>query len=177
MLGPVSRARLALVHPVLGQMITDLDNTMSESLGVTQGLRKTAEQAALYAQGRQPIDSVNVMRKAVGWAPLEPSENSRTVTNAKPGESWHEYGLAVDVVPLESSGLPDWNETHEVWQELISKAETLGLRSGISWHDQPHLQITGRFPYQKPTDEVRSLYELGGLQAVWDATGIQPTGE
>jgi peptidoglycan L-alanyl-D-glutamate endopeptidase CwlK len=147
--------------------MSQLDARMSEPLGVTQGLRISAEQHALFAQGRMSLDDVNALRLAVQWAPLAAADNKK-VTNAAPGYSWHEFGLAVDVVPFESGGQADWNETHPVWMEIVNKGQELGLKSGISWKDEPHFQLTGRFP-DTPTDEVRMIYQQGGVQAVWAA--------
>jgi peptidoglycan L-alanyl-D-glutamate endopeptidase CwlK len=172
MMGPVSEKRLELVHPTLAMLIRMLAEDLSEPIGVTQGLRNSSEQDALYAQGRYSLDVVNQRRRLVGWAPIEADENIRTVTEAKPGYSYHEFGLAVDVVPFESSGEPDWNENHPIWREIIENGESLGLTSGVSWRDEPHFQLTGRFP-ETPTDEVRRLAQTGGIQAVWNAAGIQ----
>jgi peptidoglycan L-alanyl-D-glutamate endopeptidase CwlK len=168
--GPVSVRRLALVHPKLSFLMGQLDAQMSEPLGITQGLRISAEQHALFAQGRMSLEDVNALRAAVQWAPILAVDNKK-VTNAPPGYSWHEFGMAVDVVPFESGGLADWNETHPVWQEILTKGQALGLKSGISWKDEPHFQCTGRFP-DTPTDEVRTIYQQGGVKAVWEAAGI-----
>jgi peptidoglycan LD-endopeptidase CwlK len=170
MLGPTSVQRLNLVHPRLAYNITLLSQQMSEPIGVTQGLRKPAEQAALYAQGRQNLISVNSLRKVVGWAPITDTENIR-VTNANVGFTWHEFGLAVDLVPFESNGQPDWDESHPVWMEIVTKGTALGMTSGKSWKDEPHLQITGRFPVT-PTDEVRQIMATSGLNGVWQAAQI-----
>jgi hypothetical protein len=144
---------------------------MSESLGVTQGLRDDDEQMALWAQGRMQLDQVNALRAKVLWAPITEAANEKPVTNARPGYSWHPFGMAVDVVPEDSSGQPDWNVNHPVWQELVTKGEALGLTSGISWKDEPHFQLVGRFPVT-PNDEVRAICKQGGIKAVWDAAGI-----
>jgi peptidoglycan L-alanyl-D-glutamate endopeptidase CwlK len=172
MFGPVSLQRLALVHPTLSELMRQLEMTMSEAIGITMGVRTDQEQGALYCQGRQPLDYVNTLRAAVGWAPITAEANGRTVTNAKPGYSWHPFGLAVDAVPFDSAMHPDWDESHPAWQEMVTKGEALGLVSGISWKDEPHFQMTGRFPIT-PTDEVRSLMVAGGMPAVWQAAGIQ----
>ena len=170
-MGPTSVSRLSLVHPKLSQLIMLLAEQMSEPIGVTQGLRTPKEQAALYAQGRKALDQVNALRKDVGWAAITATENFSRRTEAKPGYSWHEFGLAVDVVPFESSGEPDWNETHLVWQEIVEKGTGLGLTSGVSWKDEPHLQLTGRFP-ASATDEVRTIFAMSGLNGVWQASQI-----
>ncbi len=173
-MGPVSIERLALVIPALSANIYALEKLMSCPIGVTQGVRTDAEQAALFAQGRNSLVVVNALRAKVGWASLALDENIKPVTDARPGYSWHPFGMAVDLVPEDQdTGAPDWNEKHPTWQEIVTKGESLGMVSGISWHDTPHLQMTGRFPVT-PTDEVRALMQSGGMQAVWQASGIYP---
>jgi hypothetical protein len=172
MFGPTSLARLETVHPVLKEKVIALESQMSESLAVVQATRNDTEQAALFAQGRSPLAVVNHLRQLANWAPITDAANKKAVTKAKPGYSWHTFGLAVDLAPENPDGTIDWNDQHPVWGEMIEKGEALGMVSGRSFEDDPHFQLTGRFPVT-PTDEVRSLMQSGGMQAVWDATGIQ----
>jgi hypothetical protein len=62
---------------------------------VTSTLRTQAEQFAYFAQGRQPLEEVNRLRKEAGLAPINEKENSRTVTRTL--DSAHLKGLAFDV--------------------------------------------------------------------------------
>ena len=62
-------------------------------LTVTFTLRSMATQAALYAQGRTRPGPV--------------------VTNARAGHSFHNFGLALDVVPTELLALQRWGDTPE----------------------------------------------------------------
>jgi len=151
----VSEARLQLIAPFLSDKAHTLA-TMLETEGivfrVTQGLRTWAEQDALYAQGRTTPGSI--------------------VTNAKGGESWHNFGLAFDVVPMDQDPpLPDWNINHPVWRRIIQVGESLGLFSGDEFvhvqKDEPHFQLTGRFPVS-PDDEARQIYGYEGAQAFWN---------
>ena len=87
------------------------------------GRRTMEEQAALYAKGR-----------TVG---------GKIVTKAKPGESYHNYGLAFDWVPLKQSAknadlwFSDWdNETAFRLGEHVGISFRL---AGISW-ETGHLQ-------------------------------------
>lgn len=99
-------------------------------LTVTCTLRSMAEQASLYAQGRT--------------AP------GRIVTNARPGYSFHNFGLAIDVVPNSLIGLPQWGDApdHRVaadalWRRLGAIGRGLGLNWGgdfASLADRPHFQ-------------------------------------
>ncbi len=147
----VSEARLGVVHPLLADKIRQMTVMLEpETLRVTQGLRSWGEQAALYAQGRT--------------AP------GKIVTNAQPGSSYHNYGLAVDVVPMTVEG-PDWNEQHPVWSRLVSVGTSLGLVAGAqfrSFPDWPHFQYTGTLP-ASPDEHVRELFRGGGITNVWRA--------
>lgn len=97
---------------------------------VTFTFRSKETQAALYAQGR-----------------TEPGE---IVTNAKPGESFHNYGLAYDLVPLKPNGAADWDVKSATaaarWNEIGALGKSLGLRWGGDFHsikDRPHFEWSG----------------------------------
>lgn len=153
----ISEARLSFVNPSLAAKIKQMaDMVYNEGIQfrVTQGYRTYADQAAIYSQGR--------------------TTSGKIVTNAPPGHSWHEFGLAVDVAPDDPSlpgYQPDWNESHPAWTRLVAVGISLGMLNGKSFKDEPHFQLTGRFPVS-PNDEVRRLFEHGGVQAVWDAAEI-----
>ena len=91
---------------------------------VTCTLRTLAEQAALYAQGRTAPGAV--------------------VTDAKPGQSAHNYGLAIDIVPI-VNGKPDWSGTTPVWQELGNLGQARGLgwagAPGYPFHEEAHFEV------------------------------------
>jgi peptidoglycan L-alanyl-D-glutamate endopeptidase CwlK len=151
----VSEGRLAEVCPALSSkihLLADILTSAGTALRITQGLRTWAEQDALYQQGRTMPGAI--------------------VTNAPPGYSWHQFGLAADVVPMDP--LPDWNVTHPVWAKIISSGEAVGLYSGDEFHtfkDEPHFQLTGVFP-ASPNDEVRQILLNDGLEAVWEQAGL-----
>lgn len=80
------------------------------------GYRSNDEQNILYRQGREV--------------------SGKIVTNARAGQSFHNYGRAIDFVPLKN-GQPDWDDT-----KTYKKAQQIGkkynLRS-LSW-EKPHLE-------------------------------------
>lgn len=100
-------------------------------------LRTFAEQDALFAQGR--------------------TKPGKKVTNAKGGQSYHNYGLAVDIVLLVDH---DGNGTYETaswetnvdfdgdgradWQEVVAIFKRYGWEWGGDWKftDMPHFQKT-----------------------------------
>ena len=153
----ISEDRLGEVHPVLAAKIRSMADTLAGegiTIRVTQGLRTWDEQAALYAQGR--------------------TIPGKVVTNAEPGSSYHNFGLAVDVVPMTALG-PDWNVDHPAWKRIVEVGQSVGLVSGSLWRtfpDYPHFQLTGEFP-ETPSAEVRYVYDQGGVMVVWNATGIE----
>jgi peptidoglycan L-alanyl-D-glutamate endopeptidase CwlK len=154
----VSEARLQQVCPALCNKIYLLATAL-ESEGIvfriTQGLRTWEEQDALYQQGRTTPGPI--------------------VTNAPAGSSWHNYGLAVDVVPMDQEPpKPDWNISHPVWQRMIAVGESLDLYSGsefCSIKDYPHFQLTGTFPVS-PNNEARQTLQNSGIEAVWMEAGL-----
>lgn len=159
MLDQISQTRLADLHPALAAKIRqmsemlELDNPPI-TFRVTQGLRSWSEQLALYSQGRTTAGKI--------------------VTDAKPGYSWHQFGLAADIVPFAIDGSIDWNTEHPTWKRLIQVGESLGLTAGATFRtfpDEPHFQLTGRFP-ETPDDEVRQLFTDGGVSAVWEEAQI-----
>jgi peptidoglycan L-alanyl-D-glutamate endopeptidase CwlK len=146
-----SRRRLDKVHPTLAAAITTLLGALAQNglqIEVVQGLRTFAEQDALFAQGRTKPGPI--------------------VTRARGGQSNHNYGLAVDVVPF-INGQPNWNAPMGVWTTIGAEAEKMGLEWGGDWRkfvDKPHLQLPGM-----SVAECLSLYRRGGnkLDLVWAA--------
>lgn len=89
-------------------------------LRVTQGLRTFDEQDELYKQGR--------------------TIPGKRITNAQGGHSWHNYGLAYDVVPM-LIGVPDWSS--DKWDTIGEIGEMNGLVWGGRWKkfvDRPHFE-------------------------------------
>jgi peptidoglycan L-alanyl-D-glutamate endopeptidase CwlK len=85
---------------------------------ITCTLRLGEEQDRLYAQGRTAPGHI--------------------VTNAKAGQSAHQYGMALDFVPL-VFGKPDWSGTSQPWDYAIAIAQQCGLQS-LRPMESAHLQ-------------------------------------
>lgn len=91
---------------------------------VTHTLRTMDEQAHLYSQGRQVPGSI--------------------VTNAKPGQSPHNWGMAFDIC-FDGKTLRECfpSETDPRWEELGKIGEAQGLAWGGRWKsfkDRPHFE-------------------------------------
>lgn len=125
-----SAKRLLSVNPKLAEkvreIITVLEIRFCCSVEVVQGFRSIAEQNELYAQGR--------------------TKTGRIVTYAKGGQSFHNYGLAVDLCKF-VNGKPDWND-EKFWKALSELAKNRGLVSGFFWRkqDKPHVQLGNILP-------------------------------
>jgi hypothetical protein len=112
---------------------------------VDQALRTWDEQAALYAMGRTAPGPIR--------------------TNAQAGESFHNFGLAFDIVLLDR-GRVTWDARHRGWRVAGEIGTGLGLLWGGNWKsikDLPHFEMRGQLTLR----DCQSLY-AGGLQAVWD---------
>ena len=112
-------------RPVVEQIIADA-LAVGIKLAVTATRRTIAEQDRLYAQGRT--------------AP------GKKVTNAKGGQSPHNFGLAFDFCPLNKAGGLDWNAPKSVWTKVGEIAESHGMTWGGRFKtllDLPHVEHPG----------------------------------
>ena len=92
---------------------------------VTSTFRDNESQGELYEQGR--------------------TRPGKIVTNAKAGESWHNYRCAVDVVPL-VNGKPNWDGSDPIWETIGELGEKAGLEWAGRWRtfkELAHFQYTG----------------------------------
>ena len=121
-----SRSLDDLLDPVKDKIQAFLDAAKDQGIDllVTSTYRDNESQAALYAQGRT--------------AP------GRIVTNAKAGESFHNYRCAVDVVPV-VGGKCIWDDV-DLWNKIGEIGEGCGLEWAGRWtsfKELAHFQFTG----------------------------------
>ena len=174
MMDTISEERLQPIHPVVADRIralaAEIESTLGISLRVTRAMATIPEQTAYYSQGRFPLAVVNQRRAAVQLAPLTDAENRAIVTDAPPYHSWHEYGMAGDVVPM--APLPDWNTNHPVWQRIVDLAANYKLIDGIHWKDEPHLQPE-EIPVSPTPQYVAILMDkTKNLQDCWNLANL-----
>lgn len=167
----LNQQRLApLFPPLIEKANLFISDCREEGLMIliTQGLRTWAEQNDLYNQGRH-------------------GNPGKIVTNAKGGQSYHNFGLAFDIVPVDKNGHPIWDVTNEAWEIAQAIGELhpgsvntrldpvfaaqvvmqdLGLTLGADFHsikDIPHYEMTGGVSLQI----LRNLYKPNNLSACW----------
>ena len=101
------------------------------------GTRTMEEQRKIYEQGR--------------------SLPGKIISNAKPGSSAHNFGLAIDFAFIGPKGQPTWPEDGP-WATVAQFGKKIGLEWGGDWksfQDRPHLEHkTWR-----------------GVRAAWEKTG------
>ncbi len=153
-----SEAQLSTVDPRLAEKVRAAAAELEAEgtfLCVVSGLRTAAQQQALYAQGR--------------------TQPGHVVTNAQAGQSMHNYGLAVDVVPYlqGEGGNLNWQPETQQFKVMVAAFEKQGLVWGGAWEsikDYDHFQMPG-IP-ASPNTAMRALYGDGSLphlQNIWDA--------
>lgn len=128
---------------------SDMRRITGYAMKTTRGLATWAEQDRIFAQGRT--------------AP------GRIVTQAKGGESLHNFACAVDSAFF---GPDPYLTLHprgeQLWNEFGRICRTHGLKWGGDWAkltDRPHIQDT----YGLALAEIQELYKTGGLTAVFRA--------
>ncbi|MRM95692.1 M15 family peptidase [Riemerella anatipestifer] len=151
----ITLQRIELLHPKLREEAKAIYKEICEALTgnaicrFTHTLRTFQEQNDLYAIGR--------------------TKKGRRVTNAKGGQSYHNYGLAIDICLLVDK---DGNGTYETavwdtkadfdndkiadWQEIVAIFKRYGWTWGGDWRftDPPHFQKT----FGKSIADLQGLY-------------------
>lgn len=121
------------------------------------GLRSHEQQDALYAKGR-------TVKNTDGVTPERPM--GITVTNSRGGESWHNYGVAVDIV-FRPGGKWSWDYRGLPYDALGAIVQAAALEWGGAWPepktDMPHAELRAGLLIAR----AQALYAAGGLPAVW----------
>lgn len=122
------------LHPIVTERVSKLMEQTAErgiTIVITDDFRSVEEQDQLYQKGR--------------------TSNGNIVTYAKGGESYHNFGLAVDFALQTPSGEIIWDLKYDGngnnvadWMEVVETAKVLGFQWGGDWvgfKDYPHLQM------------------------------------
>lgn len=135
------------LYPLFDKQVNDLLKLAKQNgldVGIHMGLRTFEHQKKLFDQGR--------------------TTPGKIITKARPGYSYHNYGLAVDIV-FKDNGKWSWDEKHD-WAFLGELGKKLGLRWGgdfKSIKDRPHFEYNTTL---KISDCLRH-YKNGGMENVW----------
>ena len=148
----ITLERIKLLHPKLRDEVMEIYDEICEALKgramcrFTYTLRTFAEQNTLYAQGR--------------------TKPGKIVTNAKGGLSYHNYGMAVDIVLIINGKEASWDTGKDFdadgkadWIEVVHIFKQFGWEAGIDWkfRDAPHFQKTLGYSVR----QLLSLHQAG----------------
>lgn len=145
--GPEERPKLYKKVASLRDTLVNVMAAIGQPIVVTDEYRTYAEQDDLYAIGRTKPGTI--------------------VTNARGGESLHNFRVAFDVAFKKGSGI-----TYEGnWSVLGAVGKALGLEWGGDWTsfpDRPHFQFTAGYSlaeFQKGTIDLTKFGEEAGEEA------------
>jgi peptidoglycan LD-endopeptidase CwlK len=131
-----SISKIAKIHPKLRSEVSDIMlnlNNRGVEIRIVQGLRTFEEQHALFLQKPK-------------------------VTNADAGQSYHNYGLAVDFCLLHKDGSISWDLKEDLdgdkkadWMEVVEEFEKKGWSWGGYWKfkDNPHFEKTFGYNFKQ----------------------------
>ena len=158
-------ADLEALHPYFRHKVIELIRVCQKAgitVAVVESYRTHAKQAEYYAMGEK-------------------------YTSTPGGKSRHQYGLAVDVVPIVDS-VAVW-DNHKLWRKIGLAGERLGLQWGGRWrvlYDPGHFEWSGGLSRHQlakghlpkiPTsfsDRYPALVEeLTKLQSYWNAWEVE----
>jgi peptidoglycan LD-endopeptidase CwlK len=129
------------VRDEVKKIIEECDKALTgkAKVRITQGLRTFKEQDGLYNLGR-------TVANPVGKTPKKTLGN--IVTNAKGGQSIHNYGFAVDIVLIIDGKVASWDTKKDWdqdkvsdWDECVKVFAKHGWEWGGNWakfKDMPH---------------------------------------
>lgn len=142
-----SDKRIKLLHPKVRlhfqNFIEEAESNLDITLRIAQGLRTMEEQNALYEQGR--------------------TRPGQIVTKAKAGRSFHNYGLAVDLVRMKGTQV-DWEYD---MSKLLPFAQKYGIDWGGSWKkfkDYPHFEKTFGYTWRQLLSKYNDADFIAGTK-------------
>jgi peptidoglycan L-alanyl-D-glutamate endopeptidase CwlK len=139
MMDKITLQRIELLHPKVREEVKVLYSKICDSLKgnafcrFTHTLRTYKEQDELYALGR--------------------TKKGRKVTWAKGGQSYHNFGLAIDICLIINNKEASWDTLKDFdgdgvsdWMEVVNLFKLNGWEWGGDWSagkkDMPHFQKT-----------------------------------
>jgi peptidoglycan L-alanyl-D-glutamate endopeptidase CwlK len=153
----ITLARIELLHPKIRvearEIYIAIYNALKGRAAVrfTHTLRTIAEQDALYAQGR--------------------TTPGKKVTNAKGGQSYHNFGMAIDICLIIDGKEASWDISKDFdkdgisdWMEIVTIFKSRGWEWGgdfKSIKDAPHFQKTFGFT----TTKLKTMMKGSGYPA------------
>jgi len=151
--------RIQLLHPKVREEVSDIYDEICEALTgraicrFAYTLRTFKEQQDLYEIGR--------------------SRPGKKVTNASAGMSYHNYGLAIDIVLIIDGKNASWDIKSDFdgdkkadWQEIVTIFKQHGWTWGGDWKftDYPHFEKTFGYSVRDLLAKHQALKSGGYVQ-------------
>ena len=163
------------IHPLLAYAVKEAlmqVNGLGMPFEVFEGLRRPERSHDLFIQGRELQAGI--------WVVVD---KKKIVTNADAWCSWHNFGLAVDIV-LDASDKPGLQPS---WQDFVDANKdklndwtmlgTMGMAQGLAWGgsrkpdgtpvfgiiDVPHFQLTRGLDIKT----AKQIVDQQGMPALW----------
>jgi peptidoglycan LD-endopeptidase CwlK len=172
-----SQFNIEELDALLGAALESVEQAMVETgtpILLYQGLRNPRDQARAFRSSRTTSRIRNrratlEQRGYPEWAKIlwdvgpQPGVLGKHITNAAPGESYHQYGLAADGCPMLDGRLV-WSYPNQdpraikAWNRYGETAEDAGLEWGGMWvsDDKPHVQVGKGHPLETlPAETVQ----------------------
>ncbi len=155
--------KIAHLHPKLRYDVTmAVTNCANRGVDIIipQGLRTFQEQNNIYAQGR-----TQEILNAVGLNTTIAMPLLKNVSNAYGGQSYHNYGLALDFCLVHKDGSISWDLKEDMdkdkvsdWMEVVEEFEKLNFSWGGHWKkaDNPHFEKTFGYNFRTLMDMVKA---------------------
>lgn len=134
------------IHPVVKESALEMVKRAYQEgifVQISAGYRSMEEQAKLYGQGR-----LGYIYDGKNYSDL----SKPRVTNAMPGQSYHNYGLAIDYFIVSDDGKNAIWTVDAKWRRVAAIGKSLGFAWGGDWSnfkDYPHLDMTGGLTYSQ----------------------------
>lgn len=169
--------RIGAVHPSLKEYTIELiKRCYIEGIlvQISSGFRSNEDQAYIYGQGRTGYI----------WNGKVYGSKGSIVSNAPPGTSIHNYGLAIDYFLVSDDGNKSLWTVNDDWKRVAEIAKSMGFVWGGDWKsikDYSHLQYNqdltisqlkaGHRPVFPP---LKAIDEVVDDKIMWGKTELKP---
>lgn len=155
---PITNTRINTAHPAMRTHLINAVNECNQALTGRAMLRlayverSDLVQRALFSQGRNNLTVTNKLRRLAKLPNITEKENRKVVTNAKEWESFHNFGLATDIVLIIDGKQVSYDMAADMdgdgfsdWMECVAIFKKHGFKWGGDWtrfKDYPHFEMT-----------------------------------
>lgn len=149
-----TKERILLLHPkaisVFQSFINAVETELFITLRITNGFRSFEEQERFY---NQPTDGIDNDKDG------KIDEADECITKAKAGRSYHQYGLAIDIVPIINDKI-DYSYDYSKIAKIAKRYNIVWGGDFVHFKDKPHFELS----FGHSTKELLDLYYKGNLK-------------